>query len=56
MIEIIFSERFLKDSKKLRKKYKNLEKDLMVFVDSLESGKSFGNRLQGFARFTEKNI
>lgn len=50
-MEIIFSKRFLKDAKKLKKKYKNLEKDLMGFVDSLESGKSFGDRLQGFAGF-----
>lgn len=51
MMEIIFSKRFFKDAKKLKKKYKNLEKDLLGFVDLLESGKASGDRLQGFVGF-----
>lgn len=45
---VIFSDRFPRILKELRKKYRNVEADLDNFVDSLEQGVEIeGDRLQG---------
>lgn len=45
---ITFTIRFLKDSKKLKKKYRNFEKDLLNFVENLENNKVLADRIKGF--------
>lgn len=49
--QIIFSKRFLKDAKNLKKKYKNLEKDLLNFVESIEEVGLAGDKLRGLSGF-----
>ncbi|MES2676740.1 MAG: type II toxin-antitoxin system RelE/ParE family toxin [Pseudomonadota bacterium] len=43
---IIFSKRFLKDAKKLRKKYPNIDKDLWDFSTNIENGEIIGDKLK----------
>ena len=42
MIEIEYSDTFLKEAKKLAKKFKNLKKDLQEAVDDIEKRNDFG--------------
>ena len=42
MIEIEYSDTFLKEAKKLAKKFKNLKKDLQEAVDDMEKSNDFG--------------
>jgi len=45
--KIIFSKRLFKDTKKLKKKFKNIEKDLLNFTNLAQKGKISGNRIKG---------
>ena len=44
-MKIIFSTRFLKDSKKLKKKFPTIDQDLLDLVNEIEKGKKIGDKL-----------
>jgi mRNA-degrading endonuclease RelE of RelBE toxin-antitoxin system len=44
---LVFLEEFLKEVKRLRKKYRHIEADIKDFADQLEAGETLGERLQG---------
>lgn len=50
--KVIFTKKFLKDTKKLQKKFKNIDRDLLQFVTSLESGKVISDRIQGMEGYS----
>jgi mRNA-degrading endonuclease RelE of RelBE toxin-antitoxin system len=45
--KIIFSKRLLKDTKKLKKKYKNIAQDLQDFCSDIENNKIIGDKIKG---------
>ena len=47
-MKVEFSQRFLKESKYLGKRYQNFDDDLEEFVNNLEVGKIRSDRVQGF--------
>ena len=48
-MEVIFGRHFVKESKKLRKKFKFVDRDILGFVDNVESGKMISaTRIQHF--------
>jgi mRNA-degrading endonuclease RelE of RelBE toxin-antitoxin system len=44
---VVFSDRFPRILKELRKKYRHVEEDVDDFADTLEEGETPGDRLQG---------
>jgi mRNA-degrading endonuclease RelE of RelBE toxin-antitoxin system len=44
---LTFLEQFLKEVKRLRKRYRHVEKDVDEFTETLEQGETPGDRLQG---------
>jgi mRNA-degrading endonuclease RelE of RelBE toxin-antitoxin system len=51
-MKTIYSKRFLKEAKNLRKKYRKIDDDLLKFVNALENDKWLGSaRIEGFKGF-----
>jgi mRNA-degrading endonuclease YafQ of YafQ-DinJ toxin-antitoxin module len=48
MKEVIYSEKFAKELKKLRKSYKKIEKDVQEFITDLKNGETLSDRLKDF--------